>query len=87
MSKKNELHIAKMYSLVQEYESGNQSQKEFCRSKGIKVSYLNYWIGRYRKDSMHSDIGTKLIPIEVEKSLGRQIKVLTPQGLEIYIPV
>ncbi len=44
-------HTAKtMYPLIERYQEGDATQKEFCESHNLSLAVLNYWISKCRRD-------------------------------------
>jgi hypothetical protein len=39
------------FSLIENWQSSNLSQKEFCKQHNVALSAFHYWLGKVRKDS------------------------------------
>ena len=49
-----ELKRNQMYALIQEYQSGEETQSEFCARVGLKLYSFRYWLNRFVKAQAQS---------------------------------
>ena len=86
MSDNRKLHRSKMLTLAKQYTEGDQRQREFCEQNGIKDSVLNYWLSIYRKNNSPKSPAPQIVPVTIKRESSGQIKIITSQGVQIYIP-
>jgi transposase-like protein len=87
MTKSREDHRNRMYEMVRQYESSQQGQRAFCAQHCVKVSTLNYWIRRYRRDHQSESAGGKMVRLQIKDVPMRQIRIVTGSGIQISIPI
>ena len=76
----------KMFALMQEWESGNQSPREFCASHGIKEHIFYYWRKKYTKSK--APCGEGFVPVTVgnQNSLDvPMIEIAYPNGTVVRL--
>lgn len=69
----------RMLSLVEQWRSSGQNQKEFCSFHGIKVCTLGYWINISKEENTSGDF-VELLP---KTSSIQKIEVIYPNGVKI----
>lgn len=76
-----------MFSLIEIWHKGNQSQPEFCKERDINYQKFQYWFRKYR--AIHSDSGkdTKFFKqIEVKNVVPRTscpVEIVYPDGRKV----
>lgn len=83
----------KMFSLIEQCQSGKQSVKQFCARQGIAASAYYYWLKKYKASR---GVNAGFVPVRIssamdEAALGRQVfaEVVLPEGgaIKIFQPV
>ncbi|WP_301191496.1 IS66 family insertion sequence element accessory protein TnpA [Plebeiibacterium sediminum] len=64
-----EIMQEKMFALMQEWESGDQSPREFCSSHIIKEHIFYYWRKKYTKSKAPCEEGFVPLNIGTQGSL------------------
>ena len=81
-----------MFALIETYQSGNQTQKDFCLDKGINYSTFQFWLKRYRQNNDDSHTREErlatsgFVPIEISSSTDRcdfGFQIEYPNGIRI----
>ncbi len=75
-----------MYPLIERYLEGAQTQKAFSESHNISLAVLNYWISKYRRESISPKSPAPFIEIktpvgafaEISFATGAQVRLLAP---------
>ena len=87
----------KMYPLVERWFASPGLEEDFCRTHGVNLHKLNYWIKRYNKEHgirRRSRAGTALgefVPLTVKESVIREqapapeIELDLPHGIRLRI--
>jgi hypothetical protein len=55
----------KMFSIIESWESGSDSQQAFCKKAGIALSGFQYWLRKYR-DEKDSNQSSSFIPVKIQ---------------------
>lgn len=82
---------AKMFSLVQQWQAGEQTKKAFCKNHQLNPTTFHYWIQKYNlwveQDSTKVQ-NTSFIPLSVNKPLPVTIGATEsgPTVLELSYP-
>lgn len=81
-----------MFSLIEVWKQGEQSQQEFCKEKDLDYNQFQYWLRRYKQaNGMISEPKPSFsrIKLSTESSKLSSIEVLYPDGKRIifYQPV
>jgi len=78
-------HTAKtMYPLIERYQEGGATQKEFCKTHNLSLAVLNYWISKYRRDQPKTESFIEVRPpsggafAEISFAGGAQVRFLSP---------
>lgn len=82
----------RMSSLIQSYQSSDQTQKDFCTQNDITYSTFQFWLKKYRENKDTSDKREKrlqsggFIPVDItgsseEETTGFQIEY--PNGVRL----
>ena len=73
-----------MYSLIEQWQQSEKTQKSFCREKGISYHVFGYWLKKYRSEKDHSGkFLTMQFPIPQNQ---RGIQIQFPNGIVIHLP-
>ncbi|AUS95247.1 hypothetical protein CDQ84_19230 [Clostridium thermosuccinogenes] len=56
----------KWASIIAEYKSSGQTQTSFCKSAGISLRQLSYWLRKERQNGIIQSESPKWIPVEVD---------------------
>ena len=71
-----------MFPLVSEWSSGNETQREFCQSRGLRPSTFSYWHKKYQEaHSQQTAPFTEVVP-EVKST----IEICYPNGVKVHLP-
>jgi hypothetical protein len=62
----NEPVQQKMFSLINQWQQSNMTQKLFCEQNNIRYYVFHYWYGRYRKQ--HTEPSPGFIKLAVSPS-------------------
>lgn len=85
-----------MYSHVESCRSSKQSQKIYCKEKGLALSTFQYWARKYREEFSQSETSDEtpgFIPVQVEPdpapdqvNVSGQLHFLFPNGIQVMCP-
>jgi hypothetical protein len=85
-----------MYSHVEAFRSSKQSQKIYCKQKGLALSTFQYWAKKYREEfsvSEASDETPGFISVQVQPDpdpdqmhVPGQLHFLFPNGIQVMCP-
>jgi hypothetical protein len=74
-----------MISFIMEWEESGQSQKLFCREKGIPVSKFYYWLRKYRRSQSNQAV-TDFAPVRIRQSNGiGGLDIQYPNGVVVRL--
>jgi len=79
----------RMFAIVEQYLHSQQTQPAFCRSAGIPVSTLRFWLKRYRlKKSPQQAQNQILAPSFLPLAFSQPTRILAPSqpGCTIHYP-
>jgi transposase-like protein len=62
----------KWQKIFQDYESGDLRRKEFCETKGVKLSTFDYWRSRLKKTAAK---GPAVVEVTTVKRPGEPIRI------------
>lgn len=85
---KRKLNAAKWYGLIEQYQSSNQSIKDFCQSESINKHSFAYWLGKYRNQNIKEGSDSEVenfITIRPLSNTG-QIYIRYRSGVELELP-
>ena len=71
-----------MFSLVSEWSSGNETQREFCRSRGLRPSTFSDWHKKYKEAQDQDTYGFT----EIKPELQSTIEICYPNGVKVHFP-
>jgi hypothetical protein len=57
-----------MYPVVERWLASPLSKNEFCQQEGLSISVLGYWITRYNRERMETQINQGFIPLRIATS-------------------
>lgn len=75
----------------EEYRRGSESQRAFCRARGLSVSSLQYWLRKGRSEATSSE-STALVEVGAVAAQVPEAKTLRVRGpgdvtVELELPV
>lgn len=71
-----------MFRLIAEWSVSDETQREFCQSRGLRPSTFSYWRRKYRQaDSQQTVHFTQVVP-EVKST----IEICYPNGVRVTLP-
>lgn len=70
-----------MYALMEQYETGEMKQREFCLRHQIKKSTFGYWLRKYRTQEQKKRKG--FVPIQVRDAGHHGLEVIYPTGITV----
>ena len=74
-----------MITVIMEWEESGQSQKLFCREKGIPVSKFYYWLNKYRRSKSNHTV-TDFAPVRIRQSTGvGRLEIQYPNGVVVRL--
>lgn len=80
------LREKQMFELVEQWQSGDQSKKEFCNHNLININTFQYWLQKYRKKTKQAGF----IPVKLTNpsygTLQQEIKLKFPNGVIAEMP-
>jgi len=75
-----------MYPVVERWLDSSNTKKAFCEQEGLPLSVLSYWITRYNRERMETQIDKGFIPLRIAGSQNHQpayMEVILPNGSRI----
>lgn len=60
-----EMQQDKMFSLIEQCQSGKESVKQFCASQGIAASAYYYWLKKYKASR---GMNTDFVPVRISSA-------------------
>ena len=69
------------------YEESGLSRKDYGVKRGMSPSMVSYYLKRASESKVEDISAFNEIAIEPKKSVDRILKILTPGGLQIEIPL
>ena len=73
-----------MFSLIEKWQQGNQTQKDFCQEHDIKLATFHYWQKKYRNQNPKDLSG--FIPMVISSSDSRTVEIRYPNGVIVQLP-
>jgi transposase-like protein len=83
--------IEQWQEVISQWRESGQTQKEFCRTRDIKLSTLHYWMKRVKKASGGEAALPELVRItppatsgtstEIIIEIDRRFRILVPDGI------
>lgn len=70
---------ARMLSLVSDWRSSGQTQKDFCAMHGIKIGTFSYWVAQSREISEPSFIALE------PTCITSHVEVIYPNGVKLKV--
>ncbi len=74
----------------EEFDTSGLSQKEFGLRKSISSSMVSYYLRKAKAQEggeQQTEKSTSFRPLTVSQPTNQEIKIITPRGLQIVIPV
>ncbi len=69
--------------LIEKWQAGRLTQKDFCKQEAIAYSGFHYWFKKFREEKKLPPSAGEFIPIHVTHS---RAKVSQPAGVELVMP-
>lgn|SRR5690606_10514014 len=69
-----------MFSLIEVWKKGDQTQQEFCREKELDYQQFQYWLRRYRQVNEPGSTQTQFTQIRL------RTQAVTSGALELVFP-
>jgi hypothetical protein len=77
----NELTRQKMFSLIDQWQQSDISQKRFCEQNNIQYSVFHYWYKRYRIQNQDPEASKQFIKLAVSPLTGSgYAELVLPDG-------
>jgi hypothetical protein len=77
---------SEMFPIIEEWQTGKENKKAFCKQKGIAISVFYYWQKRYKESQ---DSGG-FVPIRIntngQVSRSSVIEITYPNGVIVRLP-
>lgn len=70
-----------MYPVVERWLASPLSKKDFCQQEGLPLSVLGYWITRYNRERVETQINQGFMPLRITTSPNYR-----PAYMEVYLP-
>lgn len=74
-----------MFPLVESYLSSQVTQKEFSAEHGMSVAVLNYWLSKYRSESVETGAFLEIHPSGAVAAERPLLEVCYPHGVKLRI--
>ena len=78
-----------MFTLVEQWQAGTMSRKQFCENHNIALSTFAYWFGQYRRENevQQESVGfVRIDPQGLVRVQGRSdVELIYPNGVRISI--
>ena len=71
----------------EEFDTSGLSQKEFGLRKSISSSMVSYYLRKAKSEELQSEKSIGFSALTVSQPTLQEIKIITPRGLQIVIPV
>ena len=71
----------------EEFDTSGLSQKEFGLRKSISSSMVSYYLREAKSEELQSEKSIGFSALTVSQPTLQEIKIITPRGLQIVIPV
>ena len=71
----------------EEFDTSGLSQKEFGLRKSIRSSMVSYYLRKAKAEELQSEKSIGFSALTVSQPTLQEIKIITPRGLQIVIPV
>ncbi|WP_456443132.1 IS66 family insertion sequence element accessory protein TnpA, partial [Caldithrix abyssi] len=49
-----------MFKIIEAYEQSGQTQRAFCKERELAITTFLYWLRKYRKEKIKSDLFWKI---------------------------
>lgn len=69
------------------YEASGLTQKAYGKKIGKSASMVHYYLRRARQEPEEITIAGSFQELLVDRTIGQQITITTPRGLQIVIPI
>lgn len=71
-----------MFPVIAEWASSNETQLEFCQSRGLSPSTFSYWRKKYLEEhTQENPCFTEVLP-----EVGSKIEICYPNGVKVNLP-
>lgn len=78
-----EIKRAKMFALIEEFRSGDETQVEFCNRSGLNLFTFRYWLNRYESKSVEKPESGFVRVTGLEMTSLDEIELRYPNGVRI----
>lgn len=75
-----------MFSLIEVWKKGDQSQQEFCKQKGLDYNQFHYWLKRYKEVNgivSEQKSSFERVKLAVEPAKAFAMELIFPDGKRI----
>lgn len=82
----NQVKQQLMFSLIEVWKKGDQSQQEFCKQKDLDYNQFHYWLRRYKEFNgivSEQKSSFERIKLAVEPSKAFAMELIFPDGKRI----
>lgn len=76
----NEPVQQKMFSLIDQWQQSDFTQKLFCEQNNIPYHVFHYWYGRYRKQHQGTATSPRFIKLAVSPASPGYAELILPDG-------
>ena len=76
----NEPVQQKMFSLIDQWQQSDITQKLFCEQNNIQYYVFHYWYGRYRKQNQNTEKSPRFIKLAVSSTGNAYAELILPDG-------
>ena len=85
--------VQEMFRVVERFRDSGLTQKSFCKTEGVALSTLQYWISRYKKQNRQNqqsgsgfpELFVELKPQSSKPSFSNTIVVSYPSGVKLTL--
>ena len=77
---------SEMFPIIEEWQTGKENKKAFCKQKGIAMSVFYYWQKRYKEGQGSSGFAPIRINTKGQLSRSSVIEIEYPNGVLVRLP-
>ncbi|WP_456409418.1 IS66 family insertion sequence element accessory protein TnpA [Caldithrix abyssi] len=72
-----------MFKIIEAYEQSGQTQRAFCKERELAITTFLYWLRKYRKEKIKSDL---FIPLNIlNRDSNSHYRIDLPNGIIIHL--